>query len=57
MLKYTLTCSRRQVEDKNSQHTSEYAGHNDVDDVEKRFPLYDEVEGDVLIQVVLDVLS
>lgn len=57
MLKYTLTCSGRQVEDKNSQHASEDAGHDDVDDVEKRFPLYDEVESDVLIQVFLDVLS
>lgn len=52
-----LTCSRRKVEDKNSQHASEDAGHDDVDDVEKRFPLYDEVEGDVLIEVFLDVLS
>lgn len=52
-----LTCSRRQVEDKYSQHAGEDAGHDDVDDVEKRLPLYDEVEGDVLIQVVLNVLS
>lgn len=44
-----LTCSRRQVEDKYGQHTGEDAGHDDVDDVEKRLPLYDEIEGDVLI--------
>lgn len=52
-----LTCSGRQVEDKYSQHAGEDAGHDDVDDVEKRLPLYDEVEGDVLVQVLLYVLS
>lgn len=52
-----LTCSRRQVEDKYSQHAGEDAGDDDVDDVEKRLPLYDEVEGDVLIQVLLNILS
>lgn len=50
------TCSGRQVEDKYSQHHGEDAGHDDVDDVEERLPLYDEVEGDVLIQVLLHVL-
>lgn len=52
-----LTCSRRQVEDKYSQHTGEDAWHDDVDNVEERFSLYDEVEGDVLIQILLNVLS
>lgn len=52
-----LTCSRRQIEDKYSQHAGEDAGHDDVDDVEQRFPLDDEIEGDVLIQVILDILS
>lgn len=52
-----LTCSRWQVEDKYSQHTGEDAGHDDVDDVKKRLPLYDEVEGDVLVQVLLNILS
>lgn len=52
-----LTCSRRQVEDKYGQHAGEDAGQDDVDDVEERLPLYDEVEGDVLIQVLLNVLS
>lgn len=51
-----LTCSRRQVEDKYGQHAGEYAGHDDVDDVEKRLPLYDEIEGDILIQVLLNIL-
>lgn len=52
-----LTCSGRQVEDENSQHAGKDARHDDVDDVEKGLPLYDEVEGDVLIQVFFDVLS
>lgn len=52
-----LTCPRRQVEDKYSQHHGEDAGHDDVDDVEKRLPLNDEVESDVLVQVLLNVLS
>lgn len=56
-MSHVLTCSRRQVEDKYSQHAGEDTGHNDVDDVEKRLPLYDEIEGDVLIQVLLDILS
>lgn len=51
-----LTCSRRQVEDEYSQHTGEDAGHDDVDDVEERLPLYDEVEGDVLVQIISNVL-
>lgn len=51
-----LTCSRGQVEDKNSQHAGEDAGHDDVDDVEQRLPLYNEVEGDIFIQVLLNVL-
>lgn len=49
------TCSGRQVEDKYSQHAGEDAGHDDVDDVEQRLPLDDEVEGDVLVQVFLHV--
>lgn len=52
-----LTCSRRQVEDKYSQNAGEDAGDNDVDDVEKRLPLYDQIEGDVLIQILFNVLS
>lgn len=51
-----LTCSRRQIEDKYSQNTGEDARHDDVDDVEKRLPLYDEVKSNVLIQVLLNVL-
>lgn len=51
-----LTCSGRQVEDKYGQHAGEDAGHDDVDDVEKRLPLNDEIESDVLIQVLLNVL-
>lgn len=51
-----LTCSGRQVEDKYGQHAGEDAGYNDVDDVEERLPLYDEIKSDVLIQVLLYVL-
>lgn len=51
-----LTCSRWKVEDKYSQNTSEDAGDDNVDDVEERLPLDDEVEGDVFVQLLLDVL-
>lgn len=50
-----LTCSRRKVKDKYGQDTGEDAGDDDVDDVEERLPLDDEVEGDVLIQLLFDV--
>lgn len=52
-----LTCSRRKVKDEYSQNASEDAGDDNVDDVEERLPLDDEVEGDVFIQLLLDVLS
>lgn len=52
----SITCSWGQIEDKYSQHAGEDAGHDDVNDVEKRLPLYDEVEGDVLVQVLLNIL-
>lgn len=51
-----LTCSRWKVEDEYGQNTSEDAGDDDVDDVEERLPLDDEVEGDVFVQLLLDVL-
>lgn len=51
-----LTCSRWKVEDEYCQNTSEDAGNDDVDDVEERLPLDDEVEGDVFVQLLLDVL-
>lgn len=52
-----LTCPRWQVEDKYGQHAGEDAGDDDVDDVEQGLPLYDEVKGDVLIQVLFHILS
>lgn len=51
------TCTRWQIEDKYGQDTGKDAGHDDVNDVEQRLPLNDQVEGDVLIQVIVDVLS
>ncbi len=51
------TCTRWQIEDKYGQHTGEDAGQDDVNDVEQRLPLNDQVEGDVLIQVIVNVLS
>lgn len=51
------TCSRRKVKDEYGQDTGEDAGDDDVDDVEERLPLDDEVEGDVLIQLLFDVFS
>lgn len=51
-----LTCPWWQIEHKYSQHTSEDAGHDDVDDVEEWLPLNDQVEGDVFIEIILDVL-
>lgn len=50
------TCPWWQIEHEYSQHTSKDAGHDDVDDVEKWFPFDDQIEGDVLIEVLLDVL-
>lgn len=52
-----LTCSGRKVKDEYGQDTGEDAGDDDVDDVEERLPLDDEVEGDVLIQLFFDVFS
>lgn len=52
-----LTCSRRKVKDEYCQNASEDARDDNVDDVEERLPLDDEVEGDVLIQLLLDILS
>lgn len=54
---HVLTCSGGQVEDKYSQHAGEDAGQDDVDDVKKRLPFYDEIESDVFIQILLNVLS
>lgn len=53
----SLTCSGRKVKDEYGQDTGEDAGDDDVDDVEERLPLDDEVEGDVLIQLLFDVFS
>lgn len=52
-----LTCSGRKVKDEYGQNAGEDAGDDDVDDVKERLPLDDEVEGDVFIQLLLDVLS
>lgn len=53
----TLTCTRWQIKDKYGQHAGEDAGHNDVNNVEQRFSLDDQVESYVLIEVILDILS
>lgn len=47
-----------QVVDQRGQEGDEHAGDDDVDDVEERLALDDEVEGDVLVLVALhgDVL-
>lgn len=51
-----LTCSRWKIEDKYSQNASEDAGDDNIDDVEERLPLDDEVEGDVFVQLLFHVL-
>lgn len=47
-----LTVSR-QVVDQRGQEGDEHAGDDDVDDVEERLALDDQVEGDVLVLVAL----
>lgn len=50
------TCIRRQVEVKDGDDGDEDAGDDDVQDVVQRLPLDDQVEGHVLIQIIIHVL-
>lgn len=50
------TCIRRQVEVKDGDDGDEDAGEDDVQDVVERLPLDDQVEGHVLILIIIYVL-
>lgn len=52
----TLTCPRWQIEHEYCQHTSKDAWHDDVYYIKEWFSFNDQVEGDVFIEVILDVL-
>lgn len=50
------TCIRRQVEVKDGDDGDEDAGEDDVQHVVQRLPLDDQVEGHVLVLIVVHVL-
>lgn len=56
ILHWRHTCIRRQVEVKDGNDGDEDAREDDVEDVVQRLPLDDQVEGHVLILIVICVL-